>query len=79
MHSLDRSRDGDCTCCGAPVSLHYDEGNRRLTCAVACARFGDEPFEAPRADAQQPLRYEDVFVRATQALFERGERGVVSR
>jgi len=31
------SRPGDCTACGVAVKLHFDERNRRLSCADAAS------------------------------------------
>jgi hypothetical protein len=69
------SRFGDCTCCGAPVSLHYDEGNRRLACEVAMVRFNGEELEAMPPPPQQAHRYDDVFMRGTKSFFERRREG----
>lgn len=68
--SVDLTRSGDCACCGAPVSLHFDGGNRSVGCAVARQRFGGQALELDPQEAQPFDRRNHVGLRPHQSIFE---------
>lgn len=71
--TTERARTGDCSACGAPVALHYDDRNHKISCAAAVRRTQPLAHAAVTAPTPSGLPAADVDA---HSFFGREPRGL---